>query len=425
MSRTYEIRDPVHGFISLDEWEWEILNQPAFQRLRRIKQLAWTDYIYPGAAHSRFEHSLGAMHVAARLFQSICDRNADLLKSEFSLNADGIGRQIKIIRLAALLHDIGHAPFSHAAEAVFPLESESGLHFAHETYSSAIVDYALRDVIENHALNQNNYRITADEIKSVFSERPGAGKNLVWKLLVSGQMDADRMDYLLRDSLHAGVSYGRYDLDRIAATITLCEEPETGDFVIGVEEGGARAVEGLLIARYMMFTQVYFHKTRTVYDYHLIEALKEMLKSQGGVFPRPDSEKNIQRYLDWDDWKVLGAIKAKQAGEHGERLLSRTHYRPVYATPEVPDSDDLEKFEYIFADLADLGAIQREAGRSWYRFEKEGIWVKPDAANATPRELSTISPVVKGLQTIKQHRIYVPPQNRAAANARIEKYLNA
>ena len=148
---------------------------------------------------------------------------------------------------------------------------------------------------------------------------------------------ASHSRYLLCDSLHAGVSYGRYDLDRIAGTITLCEDPETGNHVIGIENGGIHAVEGLLIARYMMFTQVYFHKTRTIYDYHLVEALKEILKPSGGTFPSTASAGDIRKYIEWDDWKVLGAIKDSKAGKHGEVLFNRNHYRRVFETSEVSD----------------------------------------------------------------------------------------
>ena len=168
MSRIYEIRDPIHGFIKLDEWERDIINQPAFQRLRRIRQLAWTDMVYPGATHSRFEHSLGVMHIATRLFDALCQRNEPLLASELNYNNAGLQRQRQLVRLAALLHDIGHGPFSHAAEEILPLNSSINMHYTHEQYSAAIVELALKDVIENHPVNQNNYHITVDEIKDLF-----------------------------------------------------------------------------------------------------------------------------------------------------------------------------------------------------------------------------------------------------------------
>src|SRR5438270_9259305 len=108
--RQYEIRCPVHGFITLNDWEWEIIRQPVFQRLRRIRQLAWTDQVYPGAMHTRFEHSLGVMHVATRLYDAIVQRSDGILRRELTYTDEGFGRDKKLVRLAALLHDVGHTP---------------------------------------------------------------------------------------------------------------------------------------------------------------------------------------------------------------------------------------------------------------------------------------------------------------------------
>src|SRR5438874_8698888 len=112
--RQCEIRCPVHGFITLNDWEWEIISQPVFQRLRRIRQLAWTDQVYPGAMHTRFEHSLGVMHTAALLYSSIVRNSRDVLSNELGYDKAGFRRNRQLVRLAALLHDTGHSPFSHA-----------------------------------------------------------------------------------------------------------------------------------------------------------------------------------------------------------------------------------------------------------------------------------------------------------------------
>jgi HD superfamily phosphohydrolase len=423
VSRIYEIRDPVHGFIKLDEWEREIINQPAFQRLRRIRQLAWTDMVYPGATHSRFEHSLGVMHVATRLFDAICQRNSALLTSELHYYETGLKRQRQLVRLAALLHDIGHGPFSHAAEDILPVNPDNGQHYTHEQYSAAIVETMLKDVIENHQINRINYNITVNEIKDLFLEKPSSRKNLEWRIMIAGQMDADRMDYLLRDACHTGVNYGKYDLDRLVSTITLCEDPESSELMIGIDEDGIHAVEGLLIARYMMFTQLYYHKTRVIYDYHYIEAMREILKPFGGYLPPPDTRKNIQDYLEWDDWRVLGALANGQAGDHGKIIRDRNHHRLVYLTPEVPDFEELEKLDRIKNSLEGLNAVVREAGKSWYKFEKEEICVKRSMASTSHKttQLSRLSPVVNGLETVRQSRLYVPPECRKEADIRIKK----
>ena len=112
--RQFDIRCPIHGFVKLSAWEREIINQPAYQRLRRIRQLAWTDYVYPGAMHTRFEHSLGVMHVATLLYDAIGRNSKEVLEQEYSFKQDDFRRNEQLVRLAALLHDLGHSPFSHA-----------------------------------------------------------------------------------------------------------------------------------------------------------------------------------------------------------------------------------------------------------------------------------------------------------------------
>jgi hypothetical protein len=429
MQKSYEIRDPVHGFIKITGWERDIINEPAFQRLRRIKQLAWTDMVYPGASHSRLEHSLGVMHVVSSLFDSIVMRQKDFLAG-LGYNDSGLDRLRSLIRLAALLHDIGHSPFSHAGEGIFPLCALTGQKYEHEEYSAAIVKHELRDVIESNQFNRTNFRITADEV-SVFFVGSLSLDCLLWRDLLTSQMDGDRMDYLLRDAYHAGVNYGKYDLNRVIATIRLIARPDTpdstGGYSLGVDEDGIHAAEGLIIARYMMFTQLYFHKTRVAYDYHLVEAIREVLKPHGGTFPPPDSAENIREYLNWDDWRVLGAIAEGKGGEHGEILKNRNHYRKLRETPEVPSIDDLEWIDSLLPELEALGAVRRDAGKSWYKFQQinDEILVQKESGRRQGDgvvPLSQLSPVIKGLQTIKQSRIYIPEKYRQEAQRIAEQF---
>ena len=270
--KPFYIRDPIHGFIELSEWEREIINHPVFQRLRRIRQLAWTDMVYPGASHNRFEHSIGVMHVATRMFRNIRHRSETILKNEANYKDEGLGRELAFIRICSLLHDIGHGPFSHAAEELMPISESTGKPYEHEAYSSEAVSL-MEDVI-NHPINKKNYGFTVQDIKDFLSGEVADESRLLWRNLLSSQLDADRADYLLRDSHHIGVAYGRYDLDRLVSTLTVAIDPETDAPVLAVEEGGWHASEGFILARYMMFTQVYFHKTRRAYDLHFSEAMK-------------------------------------------------------------------------------------------------------------------------------------------------------
>jgi uncharacterized protein len=220
MGRPIEIRCPIYGFIRLEGWEHDIVAVPAFQRLRRIRQLAWTDYVYPGAMHTRFEHALGVMHMATQLYDAVVERSWPILEEKFGFNNAGRERYRQLVRLAALLHDVGHGPFSHSVEELAPTVSGTRK-FRHEEYSTAIIKRQFKDLIENHPAN-NNYGFRVEEITGLIEGGMSAGRAALWQDLISGQLDADRMDYLLRDSYHAGVAYGQYDCAN-APCAPLCE----------------------------------------------------------------------------------------------------------------------------------------------------------------------------------------------------------
>lgn len=428
MGRTFEIRDPIHGFITINDWEREIINHPVFQRLRRIKQLAWTDMVYPGAVHTRFEHSLGVMHVATKMFEAIVERKKDYLIRNFHFDEHGLGRDKILLRLTALLHDLGHSPFSHAGEGLMLINPETGKPFKHETYSAAVIEYILKDIVENHPLNQN-YRITTQEISDFLNGNARLGRSLLWRDLVSSQLDADRADYLLRDSYHIGVRYGQYDLNRLLVTLTVTTKPDTGAPVIAIDKSGFHAAEGLILARYQMFTQVYFQHTRRAYDYHIAGALKEILqkdddlKEFNGSFPPPTSKENLERYVLWDDWKVLGKVAEGFGGIHGQILKERNHARSIFETPEIPGLEDIEKANILIDKLGELIAFVDEAESSWYKFGDEDLEIvyDSDTANEVVLPLSTRSSLVRGLKPIKQKRIYVYNESKHKARLLINK----
>ena len=246
-----------------------------------------------------------------------------------------------------------------------------------------------------------------------------AFSGVIW---LSSQLDADRADYLLRDSHHIGVAYGHYDLNRLIATLTTVIDPETNSPVLAVEEGGEHAAEALIIARYMMFTQVYFQHTRRAYDHHSVEAIKELLKKRQEcnclenkeAFPPPTSKENVENYLDWDDWRVLGMTKDGHAGEHGRILMERTHHRHVYETPEVPSQEDLDFATEIQDALGERVSFVDRASNSWYKFKSADIplLVRPNCPDEQLVPLSTRSTVVSGLKAVERTRVYVPLERK-------------
>jgi len=428
-SKTYEIRDPIHGFVVLSDWERDIVNHPVFQRLRRIRQLGWTDMVYPGAMHTRFEHSLGVMHVATRMFDEIVTRRHDFLKSELSFTDGGLEKDRTLVRLSALLHDLGHPPFSHAAEELMPRETPESKPYRHENYSAAAVQLLMRDVIENHPLNEN-YGLKARDIADFLNGRGSLGRCLLWRDLIASQLDADRADYLLRDSHHIGVAYGRYDLSRLLVTLTVAIDPDTDSPKLAVEEGGLHAAEALILARYLMFTQVYFQHTRRAYDHHLARTVQELLCNTetnatpggNGTFPPPTDRGNVEQYLAWTDWRVLGAVEAGGGGEHGGILRARTHHRRVYETREIPHEEDLTFAERVRQALAEEVAFVDTAKDSFYKFDGADIPIlrHPDTATERLESLSRLSAVVKGLRPVSQTRIYVPYGRREEARRIVE-----
>jgi len=424
---SFYIRDPIHGFIEFDDWEKEIIDHWVFQRLRRIRQLGWTDMVYPGGAHTRFEHSVGVMHLATLMFENIVQRRKDFLRSELNYTDVGLERERVLVRIASLLHDTGHPPFSHAGEGLMPENSDTGESYTHEDYSAAVVSL-LQDVIEDHPKNKN-HKISAREVTDFLNGKPSAGGSLLWRQLLVSQLDADRADYLLRDSHHIGVAYGRYDLARLLSTLTITIDPDTEAPVLAVESGGWHAAEAFILARYMMFTQVYFHKTRRAYDRHITETMRNLLEaeqtSQGvhsGCFPPPTERANLRDYLNWTDWKVLGLLQQGAGGEHGRIIRERKHYRRVYETPEVAEEPELEFAEYVCQSLGTLVGFVDNPEQSWYKFEREDIPVVriPKVGAAASTYLSRLSTVVNGLKSVNQVRIHVSEENRKEAEEKVE-----
>jgi HD superfamily phosphohydrolase len=415
--REYEIRDPVYGFIGLDEWEKQIIGHPAFQRLRRIRQLALTDMVYPGAMHTRFEHSLGVMHLATLMYAKIVDddTNFEILKEKHGYNKEGLKKDRRLIRLAALLHDVGHAPFSHPSGPLFPAHPSSGKRYEHEDYTAAIIKGPLKEAIEDHQINKANYNISAKEVAGVIEGNLDIlGQRAFWKELISSQLDADRADYLLRDSLHAGVKYGIYDHWRLLNTIALAIDPEDDSTKIGIDEGGWHVAEAIVLARYQMFTQVYFHKTRRAYDYHLKQAMAEVLDR--GELPTP---KEIDKFLELDDITIINRVREKTGNPDCSALIHRNHIRMLDETPEVPKKEDEQRIKSAEAKLQKNGlwCYVDKAEESWYKRdvnegENKEIKIVSRADIGKSERLASRSRIVDNIGGISKMRIYVRPEDR-------------
>lgn len=297
------LNDPVYGFISISsELILKVIDHPFFQRLRRIKQLGLSDYVYPGALHTRFHHAVGAMHLMGEALKSLKEKGTIISNEEF-----------EAAQLAILLHDIGHGPFSHA------LEESLLRNVHHETISLAIMHRLNREY--GGALNLAIEIFTGQYHKHFLHE------------LVSSQLDIDRMDYLQRDCFFTGVSEGTIGASRIIKMLDVIDNK------LVVEEKGIYSIENFLNARRLMYWQVYLHKTAISAEQMLILLFKraQCLIDQGNKLPSSTSlgfflnnqigyEKLVEedKILDHfnliDDYDIWGVIKAWT--NHKDKALS-------------------------------------------------------------------------------------------------------
>ena len=229
------IRDPIHGYIHISEQLiWDLMNTREFQRLRRIRQLGSTPVVFPSGTHTRMLHSLGVYEVARRMLEEVDDLK-DILNEREKLR----------VLAAALLHDIGHFPFSHSFEAI--------MNCSHEDYTIRIIKgpSEIRNVLDEVD------EAFADEVAAIISH---AHPNAILSQIISSQLDADRLDYLLRDSYYTGTAYGRVDLDRILRTMRVRNN------VLALKQSSIYTVESYIMARYHMYWQVYFHPNSRSFD---------------------------------------------------------------------------------------------------------------------------------------------------------------
>lgn len=327
MNKKKIINDPVYGFISIPtDLIFDLIEHPYFQRLRYIKQLGLTHLVYPGALHTRFHHALGAMHLMGMAIETLRNKDHEISDEEE-----------EAVIVAILLHDIGHGPFSHA------LEESIIENISHEDISSMLM---------NRLNVQFNGRLSmAIEIFN------GTYPRQFLHQLVSSQLDMDRMDYLNRDSFFTGVSEGVISSDRIIKMLNVKDDQ------IAVEEKGIYSVEKFLIARRLMYWQVYLHKTVIAAEQLLAKILKrsrELALMGGPVFTTPalshflkepisrdafmNEDHHLEKFATLDDTDIMAAVKVW--AEHPDFVLSKLCrdlvYRDLYKvdiTNEAPDKE--------------------------------------------------------------------------------------
>jgi uncharacterized protein len=297
-----EIRDPVHGSIHIQNEDISIISHPAFQRLRNIKQLGFSEFAFPGATHTRYIHSIGVMHVANIQF--------DKIFKNFTPSKE-LMRLKQTLKLACLLHDIGHAPLSHSTEMVMPKLAALNLparylkgedlqrQATHEDYTIKTISDSDFTTSFKHQIQQFGVdpNAVAELVTGICSDEGyftinGISFFPILHQMVSSEVDCDRMDYLLRDSYFCGVSYGQYDLDWLTDNMVACERDKK--LFLGINERAVSTFDDFLLSRFHMFLMVYFHYRAVCLE----QMLLRYFISAPNEYVIPG---NIDEYIEHDD----------------------------------------------------------------------------------------------------------------------------
>ena len=380
------IRDSVYGDINLSEFEVKVMDMPQFQRLRRIKQLGLISLIYPGATHTRFEHCLGTMNLGSKLAE------------ELELDQD----DVELIRISALLHDIGHGPFSHVSEGV--------LSFPHEELTRYVVTQtSMRDLLEE--------KFDVNEIADIINGKGHLGP------IVSGELDVDRMDYLLRDSHNTGVSYGIIDYERIISNLKL----EDG-LILDIK--GVQAAEGALVSRYFMYPSVYQHHTTRIVNSMFRRALQktfdEKMLDEHEIYKYDDSDitsmfRNSENdYVRDIMFRLDNRIIPKRVKtirlnnfKYPEKMYKIKAEELRKAEAEIAEDYDLDK-DYVFINIAE-----------YPRFDEMKTQVNVDGKLYPLTEISNIiGALSKARFNIPDISVYVPEDEKYKFDKlKLENYL--
>ncbi|MCW1407331.1 HD domain-containing protein [Rhizobium sp. 1AS11] len=457
MAKTQRIRDPLHDLIEFgiddfDQFLWKLINTPEFQRLRRVKQLGFSELVYPGATHSRFSHSIGVFHTARQLISLISNRI-----EKFDRDA------AEVALTAALVHDLGHGPFSHAFEEATKLlnkdiserEGKKAEKLKkHEIWTSEIIlgDTAISQLIRDEKGEDFQKRVS----NMLLADTPAD----IYSAVVSSQFDADRLDYVRRDRLMTGAKHGGFDYSWILANLQVAPIPLAIDdeaystvdsLVLGPK--AFQAAESYVLGLFHLYFTVYYHKATRSAE----KILSAVLRRLGNLIASGDAEKSglgksnplisfiegraLQSYVNLDDFLVWGSLTAMQDSEDIElstlsrRLLRRDLYKAVDITnhfegrgensgtahfraalSEAKKNGDFDETE-IFEDQPSRNPYKRRGHGSPEALSK--IYIKM-TDEGRPEDLRDCSDVVKALEEKTVFRVYV---RDAAARKKIEDII--
>lgn len=381
--------DAVHGFIHFSELEAALIDSPIFQRLHYLHQLGIAYLVYPGATHSRFEHSLGTMHLASAIF----DRIASKEEREY-------WRQM--VRLAALCHDLGHLPFSHVAEK--RLLGKEG----HELWTYRIlleepVIKQIEDAYPDKPVKEHLVKLAIGEekLKLIDPKVVFTPWERVYAQIITGDFfGADRIDYLLRDAKSTGVSHGLFDYNQLIETLRVVTD-EAGRLTLGIEENGLESCEALLLARHFMQRRVYQYTSVQAYAFHLARFME-------GMYKGTDAFSSVEKYVDMGEAEVLcelkRAFKDSSHPGHGDAVSifdRKKRFQAIALSKEVKEVE-LERFKKEKAIPQELMEWEMQ---KQYRVKSWPILLRKNQQTVSAEKFSEIFPPLE-----KNSWLYLSPE---------------
>jgi HD superfamily phosphohydrolase len=413
-----EIRDPIHGGIFVSPEEGAVIDHPFVQRLRGIKQMGFSELPFPGAVHSRYSHVLGVMELAGRAFEGVFNRDP------FS-NREVRARYKQVLRLAALCHDLGHAPFSHCTEFAMPLlkalkiaaydpeaiEARLELQASHEDYTIGILTQSsLTKTIADHfpftgqhiaALISHDVAVPDDG----FFEDQGIDYQHILSQLISSELDADRMDYLCRDAWYSGARYGQVDVPWLLSNLEF--QLVDNRAVLAIDQRAIYAFDDFLLSRYHMFMMVYLHHRSVVYE----ELLKKHMTGPdcGYVFPV-----EMEEYLKLDDIQMYSYLRSC-TDDWARRIVERQPFKRALELHGTREEVDFSVEEACLQSEAIPYLASTTAGKlSRYSDSEHSDILVVQRSPGVPQKIRSLSESTKVFEHYREARhiarLYVAPE---------------
>lgn len=425
-----EIRDPIHGSLPLEDGEVAVIDSGAYQRLRAIKQLGFMEFSFPGATHSRYLHSLGVCHLAGRAFDSIF--------ANYPFRSSGTSRRLRqTLRLAALLHDIGHGPLSHTTEEVMPPLKDLDIQIYkkrkpewvrpddqirqanHEDYTiKFITSSSLTPVLEKNFPDIDPIHVACLIDKSLqcpddFFVEGDHDFRTILSQIVSSEMDVDRMDYLERDAYFCGTTYGRVELNWLLSNMTYLEVE--GSLHLALNRRALYTFDDFLLARHHMHLMVYFHHKSIIYE----EMLLRYLASDDCQFFLPT---DIEEYIGYTDYALYQHL-SQVDNSWARRVAEQSPFRMLFefhSTEEGPRTEKMEKFlngEGIETILASTSArLSKYHSPSAEERSVQIYVVDQYDRQSKPYPIEKSTEIFQKYEEIRRiERLYVAPEDYARA----------